>query len=78
MALLEKFSHCLREIIQSFFYAIFRKWGCYTELINELDVEALLAEPIEFIKEYKYSENLLDELLNNVISSMTFQMNQPQ
>ena len=35
------------------------------ELIEELDVEGLLAEPTEFIKEGEYSENLLDDLLNN-------------
>ena len=35
------------------------------ELIKELDVEALLAESIEFIQESEYSENLLDDLLNN-------------
>ena len=35
------------------------------ELTEELDVEALLAEPTEFIRENEYSENLLDDLLNN-------------
>ena len=33
--------------------------------IKELNVEALLAEPIEFIRESEYSKNLLDDLLNN-------------
>ena len=31
----------------------------------ELDIEALLAEPSEFIRKSEYSENLLDDLLNN-------------
>ena len=35
------------------------------ELIEELNVKALLAEPIEFIRECEYSENMLDDLLNN-------------
>ena len=35
------------------------------EPIDELDVQAMLAKPIEFIKEDEYSENLLDDLLNN-------------
>ena len=35
------------------------------EATEELDVEALLAKPIEFIREGEYSENLLDDLLNN-------------
>lgn len=35
------------------------------EPTNKLDVEAMLAEPIEFIKEDEYSKNLLDVLLNN-------------
>ena len=35
------------------------------KLMEELDVEALLAEPTEFIKEDEYSENLLDDFLNN-------------
>ena len=30
-----------------------------------LDVEVLLAEPTEFIREGEYSENILDDLLNN-------------
>ena len=33
--------------------------------MEELDIEALLAGPIEFIREDEYSENLLDDLLNN-------------
>ena len=35
------------------------------EPTKELDIEALLAEPTEFIHESEYSENLLDDLLNN-------------
>ena len=35
------------------------------EPIEELDVKALLAEPIELIREGEYLENLLDDLLNN-------------
>ena len=33
--------------------------------IEELDVEALLAKPTEFIQGGEYSKNLLDDLLNN-------------
>ena len=33
--------------------------------IKKLDLEALLAEPTEFVQEGKYSETLLDYLLNN-------------
>ena len=33
--------------------------------MEELDVEALLAKPIEIIKEGECSENLLDDLLTN-------------
>ena len=32
---------------------------------KELNVEAILAKPTEFIREGEYSENLLDNLLNN-------------
>ena len=35
------------------------------ELTEELDVMALLAESVEFIRECEYSKNLLDDLLNN-------------
>lgn len=35
------------------------------ERIEELDVEAFLVEPTEFIREDEYLENLLDGLLNN-------------
>ena len=35
------------------------------EPIEELDVKALLAEPIKFIREGEYPENLLDDLLDN-------------
>ena len=35
------------------------------EPIEELNVEALLAEPKEFIRESEYLKNLLDDLLNN-------------
>ena len=35
------------------------------ELTKELNVEALLAKPTEFIRECEYLENLLDDLLNN-------------
>ena len=35
------------------------------EPMEELDIEALLAGPIEFIREDEYSENLLDDLLNH-------------
>lgn len=36
-----------------------------TELIDELYMEAMLAEPTEFIWVDEYSINLLDDLLNN-------------
>ena len=36
-----------------------------TEPSEEFDVKALLAEPIEFIRENEYFENMLDDLLNN-------------
>ena len=35
------------------------------KLIEELDVEALLVESTKYIKKGEYSENLLDDLLNN-------------
>ena len=35
------------------------------ELTDELDVEAMLTEPTEFICEDEYSKNSLDDLLNN-------------
>ena len=35
------------------------------KLTEELDIEALWAEPTEFIREDEYSENMLDDLLNN-------------
>ena len=35
------------------------------ESTEELDVETSLAEPMEFIREGEYSENLLDCLLGN-------------
>ena len=31
----------------------------------ELDVKAVLVEPTEFIREDKYSKNILDDLLNH-------------
>ena len=74
MAILEQFRHIEREQVQSPTTA--PKLEPITKLsrdldkmvakpTDKLDVEALLAEPIEFIREGEYSENLLDDLLNN-------------
>ena len=35
------------------------------KLTEELDIEALLAKSTEFIREGEYSENMLNDLLNN-------------
>ena len=73
MAMLEQFKHIEREQVQSLIITPKLKPiielsrdldKIVAELTDEFDVEALLAERSEFIREDEYSENLLDDLHN--------------
>ena len=74
MAMLEQFRRIERELVTSPITNLKIKQAIelskeldkmVAELTEKLDVEALLAEPTEFIREGEYLENMLDDFLNN-------------
>ena len=74
MAMLEQFRRIDRELVTSPITTLKIKQAIElskeldkmaAEPTEKLDVEALLAEPTEFIREGEYLENMLDDFLNN-------------